>query len=165
MAEEKLNCRVVEPDTPEWGIAVANKRERAFALVEKEGISRQEIEQRYEAYRKDKGISFHDERLGQEVGQGQLLAWWHGDVMVAYAPVNTARLIGSANHGVFSVVDIWVQPGLNPFQLEQIVSDLLEQARARNAPHVQIHCDAVLASASQRLGGEPVEYKFQFNLT
>lgn len=159
MTEEKLTCRVVEPDAPEWDIAVENKRRRAFALVEKEGISRQEIEQRYEAYRQDKGISFHDERLRQEAGHGHLLTWWQGDAMVAYAPVNTAQLIGSTNHGVFNVVDVWAQPNLSEVQLEQIVSDLLEQARASNAPHVQIHCDAVLANASHRLGGEPVEYK------
>lgn len=160
----QLVLRVVEVETPEWNVAVENKRQRAFATVEKDGISREEIEKRYDAYREDKGISFHDERLRQEVGSGQLFTWWQEGEMVAYAPAMTSRLIGNANHGVFNVADIWAQPGLNSDALQRIMGDLLEQARHSGAIHVQVYCDHELESANLALGGQPIKHWFQFDL-
>ena len=164
MKPNQLTMRAIEADSPEWEIAVENKRQRAFGMVEQEGFSRQEIERRYDAYRQEKGISFHDERLRQEVGDGQLLTWWQDDKMVAYAPVSTSQLIGSASHGVFNVVDVWAQQGLSEGNLDQIVGDLLEQSRVSGTPHVQIHCDHQLADANLRLGGAPIKHWFQFKL-
>lgn len=165
MEQNNLTLRYVEPNTPEWLVAVENKKHRAFAMLEKEGFTRHEVEQRYDAYRQDKGISFHDERLRQEVGTGQLLTWWQDDAMVAYAPVNTSRLIGSADHGVFNIADIWAQSSLEQVALEQIVTDLLDQAMSNGTPHIQLYCDHALAEASLRLGGRPIKHWFQFNVT
>jgi RNA polymerase sigma factor (sigma-70 family) len=162
--KDVLAQRVVEPNTPEWDVAVENKRQRDFAMVEQDGIARQEIEQRYEAYRRDKGIAFHDERLRQQTADGQLLTWWHSDVMVAYASVQTARLLGLEDHGVTDALDVCVHPGLSQAFREQIVNDLLQYAREKGTPHLQISCDHELADANLNAGGKPVKYYFQFNV-
>lgn len=165
MEQHKLTLRVVEVGTPEWAIAVKNKKQRAFTMVAKEGIPQDETERRYEAYFRDKGIAFHDERLRQEVGEGQLLSWWSGDIMMAYAPVGTASLIGIEDRLVFNVADVWAQKGLELSHCDQIVSDLLEHARTLNALHVQIYCDDALADSNLRLGGDAVKHWFRYNLT
>jgi hypothetical protein len=166
MTQKNLCVRVVQPDSPEWQIAVHNKRERAYGVLEGQGaFSRQEIEERYQRYKETKGVAFHDERLRQEVGEGQLLTWWRGEMMVAYAPVSAQGLLGGDSPIGFYVEDVWVDASTSQEEREQIVQDLLDQARAAYALVMRLNCDDLLADASRQSGGQPMLHTFDFKLS
>lgn len=163
-SEPCLALRETTPGSPDWDEAVANKRERAYAMAEAEGFSRDQIEQRYADYRRAKTRDFHDEMLRREVGAGRLLTWWRGGRMVAYAPIATAPLLGDESYLIFTVADVWAEPSLPEAEREQVVGDLLDQARAEGAVSLNVHCDDMLAQANQRLGGLPTKHWFRFPL-
>lgn len=149
----------IELDSPQWRQAVDLKRERAFAMLEQEGLAREEIEQRYGAYQQEQGVSFHDQKLREEITGGQLLGWWEADKLTAYASVCEAELLGDESRSVFNVLDVCLGVEATPRQCEAVVSSLLAKAQAAS---VQMYCNPVLYGAVGQAGGISVKQWFQW---
>lgn len=154
----------IELDGSQWLQAVDLKRERAFAMLEQDGLTRKEIKQRYNAYQREQGIGLHDQKLREEITGGQLLGWWQGNRLVAYASVCEADLLGDKNRLIFNVLDVCLSPAATPEQCEAIITSLLALAQAANAYSVQMYCNPTLYGAIEQSGGVSVKQWFQWPL-
>lgn len=158
------NPTVIEPDSPQWEQAVALKRERAFSMLDQDGLTRQEIEQKYDGYHREQGIAFHDRKLREEVMGGHLLGWWLDDVLMAYASINQNELLGYQHCPTYNVLDVCVSPLVPPAGCEAIVGSLLERAREAQACSMQVYCNPALYPGVVSSGGASVKQWFQWHL-
>lgn len=125
---DRWDPSVIDPDSPQWRQAVSLKRERAFAMLEGEGLTRDEIEQKYDGYHREQGAAFHDCKLREEVTGGHLLGWRQGETLLAYASVCQSELLGDKSRPIYNVLDVCLHPSLTPARCDAILSSLLERA-------------------------------------
>lgn len=158
------NPTVIEPDSPQWEQAVALKRERAFSMLEQDGLTRQEVEQKYNGYHREQGIAFHDRKLREAVMGGHLLGWWQDDALMAYASVQQTELLGYKHRLVYNVLDVCVSPLVPPAGCEAIVASLHGRAQEARSSYVQIDCGPELYPSIAASGGRSVKQCFQWRL-
>ena len=161
---DRWDPNVIDPDGPQWPQAVSLKRERAFAMLEGEGLTRDEIEQAYDGYQREQGVAFHDRKLREEVTGGHLLGWRQGETLLAYASVCQSELLGDKSRPIYNVLDVCLHPSLTPPQCDAILSSLLERAQAARASSVQVYCTPALYASVASSGGASVKQWFQWHL-
>ncbi len=158
------NSTVIELDTPQWEQAVALKRTRAFAMLEHDGLTLQEIKQKYDGYHQEQGIAFHDQKLREEVMGGHLLGWWQGEALLAYASVYQSELLGYKSRSLYIVKDICVAPTVQPAQCDALLGSLLARAQEAKAWRVQVDCNPILYASAAASGGTSVKQCFQWQM-
>ena len=154
----------IEQDDPQWLEAVALKRERAFGMLEDEGLTRPEIEQRYAAYQQEQGIGFHELKLREEITGGYLLGWRQSGALMAYASLVEADLLGGKNRLVFNILDVCLSSEASPELKNEIVRSLRAKAEEAGAFSAQIYCNPALYEPVVAAGGIPVKQWFQWHL-
>jgi hypothetical protein len=159
-----LSQRTVTSDL-DWSTAIELKRSRAYEqVVDVTGWTLEEVDRRYQGKWGAEGVDFHAMMLRRSAEGGELIAWFEGDRMVAYAAIRVTNLCGDDGPLLCTTGDLLILPELDNAGRDQIACDLKRYGTDRDAVTFEFLCDAPDQARLECAGFRPQKVAMRFDV-